>query len=54
MQKALCNATAEATGHTHICNMDAGHKGKMHLCRCGTMFIRVKKAELDKPLKKAQ
>lgn len=54
MQKALCNATADANKHTHICKQDHGHKGRTHMCRCGAIFIMVKKAELDKPLEKVQ
>lgn len=56
MQKALCNATAEQdkAEHTHICNMEHGHKGKAHFCRCGAIFVSVKKSELEKPLEKVQ
>jgi hypothetical protein len=53
MQRALCNATAFAEKHTHICKLDRGHKERSHACRCGAAFIAGKKmpesgAELKK------
>lgn len=53
MMKALCNASAEAEpkcdkhGSMHICSFDHGHKGPMHLCRCGTIWADVKQSEID-------
>lgn len=48
MQKALCNATADGKEHTHICNSPLGHKGQVHICRCGAIFASVKKSVLDR------
>lgn len=54
MQLALCNATAEDedADHMHICNLDHGHKGKSHACKCGTFFLSIKQSEIDRELKK--
>lgn len=52
MQRALCNLTADADEHTHICNFEKGHKGEVHMCSCGTIFISVKEKDLEAELKK--
>jgi len=52
MQRALCNATAEGEkGHMHICSLEHTGKdthGKVHLCRCGTLFASVKKSDIER------
>jgi hypothetical protein len=48
VDRVLCMQSVEGPDHIHHCNRDANHKGEVHFCDCGAVFICVNQANLDK------